>query len=112
MSLARATFVLIVSGVAFSGCGPQIPPAGNYATVSGVVVDASNNAPIAGATVTINIVSSATTDSGGNFRITTIPSGPWQYFAHAANYQDKTDTGQSPLMPGEQRNLTIQLAHT
>jgi hypothetical protein len=112
MKVVRAVVALLVAGFALTSCGPQVPPAGNYAVVNGTVVDASNNAPIAGATVTINIVSTTTTDSNGNFRITTIPSGPWQWFAHAANYQDKSDTGPAPLMPGEQRFLAIQLSHT
>jgi carboxypeptidase family protein len=112
MKVVRAAVALLVFGFALTSCGPQVPPAGNYATVTGVVVDASNNAPIAGATVTVNVVSTATTDATGNFRITTIPSGPWQYTAQAPNYQAKTDTGQTPLMGGEQRYLAIQLSHT
>jgi len=112
MRLSRAAVVLLVAGIALAGCGPQVPPVGNYATAYGVVVDASSNAPIAGAQVTVNIVSSATTDANGNFRITTIPSGPWQWVAHAPNYQDKSDTGPTPLGPGEQRYLAIQLQHS
>jgi hypothetical protein len=112
MKVVRAAVALLVAGFALTSCGPQVPPAGNYATVTGVVVDASTNAPIAGATVTVNVVSTATTDANGNFRITTIPSGPWQYTAQAPNYQAKTDTGQTPLMGGEQRYLAIQLSHT
>ena len=108
----RAAFVLIFAGVALSGCGPQVPPAGNYATVYGVAVDAASNAPIPGATVTVNVVSTANTDSSGNFRISTIPSGPWQWQAQAPNYQPKGDTGPIPLMAGEQRYLAIQLQHT
>jgi hypothetical protein len=112
MSLARAAFVLAAAAIAFSGCGPQVPPVGSYATVYGLVVDGSNNAPIAGAQVTINVVSTVTTDTNGNYRITTIPAGPWQYTASAANYQGKTDTAQPQLMPGEQRYLAIQLQHS
>lgn len=112
MSLSRAAIVLLVAGIALAGCGPQVPSVGNYATVFGVVVDGSSNAPIAGAQVTVNIVSTVTTDANGNFRITTIPNGPWQWSAHATNYQDKSDPGPTPLMPGEQRYFAIQLQHS
>jgi len=112
MKLSRAAVVLLVAGIAFAGCGPQVPPVGNYATVYGVVVDATSNAPISGAQVTVNIVSTATTDANGNFRITTIPNGPWQWVAHASNYQDRSDNGPATLLPGEQRYLAIQLQHS
>jgi hypothetical protein len=103
---------LLVAASLLSGCGPQVPPAANYATVYGVVVDSASNTPIAGASVTVNVVSTAISDSNGNFRISTIPSGPWQWQAQSPNYRATGDTGPAPLMAGEQRYLSIQLQHS
>jgi Carboxypeptidase regulatory-like domain len=111
MRLAHVV-VLLVIGTLLSGCGPAIPAAGNYATVSGQVVDASNGNSIAGASVSINGgVLSATTDSGGNFRVSPVPSGDWDYTVTAQGYNSTgLITSVAPLSPGEQRSITISLS--
>ncbi len=110
MRLAPIVVVLALFALPLAGCGPQIPPMGTYATVSGQVLDAATNNPIAGATVIINSTLNATTDSNGAFRIYPVPSGPWEYYATAPNYQPiQTITNAPPLAAGEQRGLTIQL---
>jgi hypothetical protein len=111
MKVARFVFALALAGTTLAGCGPQVPPVGNYATVFGQVTDAASNAPVAGASVTVNFVLTATTDANGNYRIANVPTGPWSWSASASNYQSSGNTNTPPLMPGEQRNFPIQLTH-
>jgi hypothetical protein len=111
MKVACFVFSLALAGTILAGCGPQTPAVGNYATVFGQVTDATGNAPIAGASVTVNFVLNATTDQNGNYRIPNVPNGPWSWSASAANYQSNGNTNAPPLLPGEQRSFTIQLTH-
>lgn len=111
MKFARLGFCLTLLTLGLAACGPQVPPVGNYATVFGTVTDAANNAPIANAIVTINSVQSATTDASGNYRITSVPTGPWSYTVSAPSYQPSANSAAAPLGPGEQRNYPIQLTH-
>ena len=115
MKLAHVAFASLAfafAGCALAGCGPQVPPMGTYATVFGQVTDASTNAPIQGATVTVNGTLNSTTDASGNYRAYPVPSGPFEYFASAPGYQTtSTNTSATPLTPGEQRNIPIQLSH-
>ncbi len=113
MQLARIAFVLGLFAV-LAGCGPAIPPAGNYATVSGRVTDATSGAGVAGTIVSVNVVLSATSDSGGNFRVTNVPTGPWSYSVQApAGYGSPAGSdSNTPLAPGETRTLNISLTHS
>ena len=107
-TLAAAAALLTIAA-----CGaPAIPPAQQYATVSGTVVDASSNAPVSGATVTVNVVLTATTASNGTFSISNIPNGPFDCVASAPHYADNSSWCSSPLSPGERRTVTIALTHT
>jgi hypothetical protein len=111
--IVRFTFVLALAAACLSSCAPALPPAGNYATVYGRVTDATTGAGIAGAAVQLNGgVLSATTDADGNFRITTVPTGPWSYNATAADYVSTGATNPPDLQPGEQRNFPLALTHT
>jgi hypothetical protein len=114
MKVARFLTFFVLSGLLLAGCGPEIPPAGNYATVSGQVVDAGTGKGISGASVAVNGgVLSAQTDASGNFRLSPVPTGDWDYTATADGY---TSTGLvtnvAPLGPGEQRIITITLTKT
>ncbi len=107
--------ILVASFVSLgvlSGCGPGIPPVGNYATVSGTVVDASSNQPIANATMTIDSVFVSTTDGGGHYRVANVPYGPWSYVASAPNYGSKSETSPPDLLAGEQRTFPVSLTHS
>ncbi len=110
-SLTRALFLCAAAG-ALAGCGSGIPPAGNYATVSGTVVDASTGKGIAGANVSVNGgVLVAQTDGSGSFRVSPVPTGDWDYTASATGYASTgLVTSVPPLAPGEQRIITIQLS--
>ena len=64
-----------------------LPPAAGYAAVTGTIVDATTNAPIAGAVITIDTVLTATTDAAGKFSIDKVPSGIADYSVQAKGYQ-------------------------
>ena len=87
--------------VATAGCNDDsLPPSAGFATVTGVVVDAANNTPIAGATVTIDTVLTATTDAAGKFSIERVPSGIADYSVQAKGYQTLAST--TNVEPGKQ----------
>jgi hypothetical protein len=111
MQVARFGFALASAAALLGGCGPAIPPAGDYATVSGVVTDSVSGAPIAGASVKIDVVFSATTDANGSFRIANVPNGPWEYSVEAQNYDASASDQLDPLAPGEARALPVALVH-
>jgi hypothetical protein len=91
----------------------SLPPAAGFATVTGVVVDATTNAPVAGAIVTIDTVLTATTDASGRFTIEKVPSGIADYGVQAKGYQPLAAT--TNVEPGKpfQLNVTLgeQVAH-
>ena len=103
--------MLALAGVTLSGCGPALPPAGNYATVSGQVVDSATGKGISGASVALNGgVLVAQTDGTGTFKLTPVPTGDWDYTASAPGYiSTGLVTSVAPLSPGEQRTVSITL---
>ncbi len=107
---ARRT-ALLALGAALLGCGTGLPPAGNYATVSGTVVDSATGKGIAGANVSVNGgVLVAQTDGSGSFRVSPVPTGDWDYTVSATGYASTgLVTNVAPLAPGEQRIVTIML---
>ncbi len=109
----RLGFIAALLATLLASCGPAIPPAGNYATVSGHVTDATSGAAIANAMVTVNVVLAATTDASGNFRIVSVPTGSWEYAVTApTGYISPAPVDNPPpLMPGEARTITISLTH-
>ena len=109
MKVARPFFVLASAAAFLAGCGPAIPPAGDYATVAGVITDSQSGAPIAGASVTVDVVSTVTTDANGDFSIANVPTGPWQYLVQAPNYGALENDQPDPLAPGERRSLSLAL---
>lgn len=113
MTVARLAFILGLVTTSLAGCGPAIPPAGNYASVSGRVTDAATGAGLAGALVIVNVVLTATTASDGTYRVVSVPTGSWEYAVQAPpNYASvSTVDNPAPLMPGEARTLNVTLAH-
>ncbi|HET6275547.1 MAG TPA: carboxypeptidase regulatory-like domain-containing protein [Candidatus Cybelea sp.] len=105
----RAAYVLIASLLlGTQGCNDDsLPPAAGFATVTGVVLDASTSSPIVGASVTIDTVLNATTDASGKFTIDKVPSGIADYAVQANGYQSLASTAN--IEPGKpfQLNLTL-----
>lgn len=109
MNLVRGGFLLTLA-LLLSGCGDGVPPPGNYATVTGTVTDQSG-APIAAASVSINGVQYAQTDAKGEYKITTVPTGPWSWSATADGFTTSGGDSPTPLGPGEKREFPITLKH-
>jgi hypothetical protein len=73
----RLGIIALCAGV-LAGCENNgIPPAQNYAVITGRAYDASSNAPVAGVTVTVDTILSATTGSDGTYRIVNVPIGSY-----------------------------------
>jgi len=113
MGFVRRTFFLLWLSIVLGGCATGLPPQGNYAMVSGRVVDAATGAGIPNATVALNGGTlTQQTDPNGNFQLAPVPSGDWDYTASADGYQTYPDvTNAAALNPGELRTLTISLTH-
>lgn len=75
--MTRARFVLFAIVVGLAGCGgPAIPPAQNYATITGRVYDAATNEPVPGALVTGSVILTSTSATDGTYKIANFPIGP------------------------------------
>ena len=106
---AGAYYLAAALMVIMQGCNSdQLPPASGFSSVSGVIVDARTNAPIAGATVTIDTVLTATSDASGKFSIDKVPSGIADYAVQAHGYQPLTSTAN--VEPGKPFQLNLTLA--
>ena len=110
MKVVRGSFLLTLA-LLMSGCGDGVPPPGNYAVVSGTVTDAASGTPIAAASVSINGVQYAQTDTAGTYKITTVPTGPWSWSASADGFATGGSDSPTPLTPGEKRTFPITLKH-
>jgi Carboxypeptidase regulatory-like domain len=75
--VTRLRFALLALPLAvLSACGqPQVPPAQNYATIRGRAYDRATNAPVAGVSVTVDTILTATTGPDGTYRIINVPIG-------------------------------------
>jgi hypothetical protein len=103
---ATALIAALLAGV--TGCNSDsLPPASGFATVTGVIVDATSNAPIAGATITIDTVLTATTDAAGKFSIDRVPSGIADYSVQAKGYQALSST--TNVEPGKSFALNVTM---
>jgi hypothetical protein len=108
MSVFRFAAALAVIA-ALVACTPAIPPQQNYATISGVVTDGTTGQPLAGATVTVDSVLTATTGSDGTFSIANIPVGPFTAVESANGFQLHQDQGN--VAAGDHFTLNATLYH-
>lgn len=104
---ALTAIALVLFGV--TGCNTDaLPPASGFATVTGVIVDGTTNAPVAGAVITIDTVLTATTDASGKFTIEKVPSGIADYAVQAKGYQALSSS--TNVEPGKPFQLNVTLA--
>ncbi len=71
---ARSALALIAI-CSLAACGGQIPPAQNYAVITGRAFDTTTNQPVAGVEVTVDTIDKASTGNDGTYRIGNIPIG-------------------------------------
>jgi hypothetical protein len=107
---ARILLPLVLAGCA----APAVPQAQQYSSIAGTVADATTNSPIPGATITVDVVNTATTGASGAFLVGNLPNGPVECSASAPNYVTRNnDWCSAPLPPGQTVNVgTIKLTHT
>ncbi len=111
MKFVRLSLAMLCA-VAFSACGTGVPPVGNYATISGVVTDATTGAPVAGAIVTVSVLQSNVTGADGRYKVYPVPTGPFTSIgATAPNYQPYSNNAGGTLTPGQTLVVDIQLTH-
>jgi hypothetical protein len=94
MNVARFGFVLALATAFLAACGSPIPPPGNYATISGTVVDESGKG-VSDAVVVVNAVQFATTD--GPVRLRPLASPERLQNADADRQRAGTPTGRTTL---------------
>jgi hypothetical protein len=114
MRLVRRCVLLLWPLVLAACAVPGTPQAQQYASVTGTVVDAATNAPVTGATVTIDVVNTVQTSNTGAFTIGNLPGGPADCTISAPNYVTRTnDWCTAPLPAGQTTNLgQIKLTHS
>ncbi len=107
--MKRTRFGLLLVAV-LAGCsGPAIPPAQNYATITGRVYDADSNAPLGGVVITGSVVLNATSASDGTYKIANFPIGPNELqVAAPAGY--RTAQPQYSISPQPGETLTVNIA--
>jgi hypothetical protein len=98
--------------VALVGCNDSaLPPGGTYQSLSGVVLDAVTQRPVAGAMVTVDTVLTTTTDPSGKFTFAEVPVGDVDYVVTTPNGTYKTHSGQAHLAPDKPLAITVSLSH-
>jgi hypothetical protein len=104
----KTLLTVVAAAVLLAACNTDaLPPAAGVTTVSGTVLDAATNAPIAGAVVTIDTVLTATTDSGGKFSVDQVPSGIVDYTVQAKGYQLLSSSANVDPSKPYQLNVTL-----
>lgn len=96
-----------IVALTFAACNAAVPPQQNYATVYGTVIDGTTGQPLAGATVTVDSVLSATTGSDGTFTIANVPIGPYTAIEVADGFQQHQDQGSVAAGDRLQLNVTL-----
>jgi hypothetical protein len=104
----RAALAAALLALPLSACNNgDLPPAGQYSTLQGKVVDASTNQPIADAVVTVDTVLTTTTDANGAFTIAQVPSGIVDYVVKAKGYRDIAASANTA--PGKTFQLNVSM---
>ena len=87
----------------------DLPPAAQFSSLTGTVVDGTTHQPIAGATVIVDTVLTTTTDDKGNFSFDKVPSGIVDYVITAKGYADLSASANSEPGKPLALNLTMQV---
>ncbi len=106
--VVRALAALAFAALALTACdNGDLPPAAGFAPFSGTVTDAATQKPVAGASVIVDTVLTATTDANGTFTIAKVPSGIVDYIVRAKGYSDASATVNAE--PGKTFTLNVAL---
>jgi len=105
---ARALLAIAVLSLGLAACDDGLPPASQYSSFKGTVVDAITHAPIAGATVIVDTVLTTTTDANGTFTVPKVPSGIVDYVVSAKGYADLSASGNAEPGKPLEINVTMQ----
>lgn len=107
-NVARSLLAAGILALTLSACdNGDLPPASKFASVTGTVTDAATHAPVANATIIIDAVLTATTDTNGTFAIEKVPSGTIDYVVKAHGYKDVNSS--SNAEPGKPFELNVGL---
>src|SRR5215469_15923029 len=111
---ARSLAVLLGVCFALAACqGPVVPPAEQYATITGTVTDATSNTPIAGVTIAVNVVNTVVTKADGKFSIGNLPNGPYDVqVTPPSGYTCANCPSGGNLSPGQTLTVNVTLSHT
>ena len=107
-ALVRAVALAALAAVGLAACNnDDLPPAQQYATVQGTVVDSVTKQPVAGATVPIDTILAATSDASGKFKIDRVPIGIFDYTVQAQGH--KVAQASTTAEPGKAVELDVAL---
>jgi hypothetical protein len=107
-AFVRAVALAALAAAGLAACNnDDLPPAQQYATVQGTIVDSSTKQPVAGATVTIDTILSATSDASGKFKIDRVPIGIFDYTVQAQGH--KVAQASTTAEPGKPLELDLAL---
>ena len=106
-------FALVVALIAMPllvACGTGIPSSQTYATVYGRVYDATSNAPVAGAVVSVDTAYNVTSGSDGTYTATNVPIGQTDVLITAPpGYSAASQPSPFSVTAGERYHLDIPL---
>ena len=109
--MTRVRFAFLALVVLLTACNPALPPAQNYATVTGRVFDVATSAPVAGAVITVSTVLVATSGADGTYRIPNVPVGQNEVQVQApAGYT--ASPNQYPIAPQPGETVTVNIPLT
>ncbi len=107
-ALLRGIAFLAIAAI-LGGCNDgALPPGASYASLSGTVLDAATNQPIAGAIVTLDTVLTTTSDAAGHFTFAKIPTGDYDYTVQAPGYATMSSSGSAT--PGKPSAIVVRLS--
>ena len=107
--VARAAVSAILLAFSLAACNADdLPPASQFTSMQGQILDSATNKPVAGAIVTVDSVLTATTDENGKFSIAKIPSGILDYSVQAHGYKVVSSSGNAEPGKPFELNLAIE----